>query len=608
MAEQGSGGSGAEGQGPAENAVAPEPLRIFVSYRREDTRDLAGRLHDRLSDRFANENVFIDVDTIEPGLDFRVALREAVGSCDALVAVIGRRWTGRTLLWRRRIDRENDYVRMEVEAALARDVRVVPVLVEDTEMPPPDDLPAPLAGLAYRNALTIRHASFHADASRLIVSLERLEREKAAHPGTGLPREEETAVLVPRRVTRHRRRRFPRRGALVAAGILLAAAVSALVAALALSGGSAASLQWESVSDDPGVLGGPGDQKAVALAPLGPASVVAVGYGGSTPGRMPLAWVYAGGRWSRDRPIAQGARFESLEAVAAGESRIVAGGAVGETSTPTQAATWWREASGSEWTRACLPDGGCASSTELRGHSTVRGLLALPQRHGFVAVGAQATQKTGGTPRAAVWTSTDGASWEPAWQERTSSRMNAVTRIGAALVAVGIQSLKPAIWRSTDEGATWQRVPSQDLAEPGELRGVAALGQTVVAGGSAPGSSQRCGENEGTVFRSTDGGLHWSREGRSSFDVTGQLVADVAVFADRFVAVGYDHDKDCAQVAAVWSSRDGASWTRDSSAPFERSSLLQSGIAVGDLWLAVGDGPSERAGERDAAIWRATRP
>ena len=66
--------------------------RIFISYRRDDSGGWAGRLYDRLSQHFGRENVFMDIDTIEPGLDFVAVIEQAVGSCDALVALIGRQW------------------------------------------------------------------------------------------------------------------------------------------------------------------------------------------------------------------------------------------------------------------------------------------------------------------------------------------------------------------------------------------------------------------------------------------------------------------------------------------------------------------------------------
>src|SRR5215471_7105583 len=142
---------------------------IFVSYRRQETSHLAGRLYDRLTDRFGEDQVFIDVDTIEPGVDFTEEISRAVEACKVLLAVIGPDWlTATNERGQRRLDDPDDIVRLEIEAALARHVRVIPILVEGAVMPGRDDLPESLAGLARRNALLIRHDSFRSDVGRLV--------------------------------------------------------------------------------------------------------------------------------------------------------------------------------------------------------------------------------------------------------------------------------------------------------------------------------------------------------------------------------------------------------------------------------------------------------
>src|SRR5215475_12044590 len=147
---------------------------IFISYRRQETSHLAGRLSDRLADRFGEGQVFIDVDTIGPGVDFAEEISRAVAACRVLLAVIGPNWLSATdERGRRRLDDPDDIVRLEVEAALTRGVRVIPILVEAAVMPRRDDLPESLAGLARRNALLIRHESFRHDAGRLITAIER---------------------------------------------------------------------------------------------------------------------------------------------------------------------------------------------------------------------------------------------------------------------------------------------------------------------------------------------------------------------------------------------------------------------------------------------------
>ena len=150
------------------------PGRIFMSYRREDTAYPAGWLYDRLAGHFARGQVFKDIDSIELGDDFVEVITTAVGSCDVLLALIGDRWltvTGQD--GRRRLDNLDDFVRLEIEAALARDVRVIPILVEGARMPRADELPASLSKLARRQALELSPSRFDVDTGRLLRVLER---------------------------------------------------------------------------------------------------------------------------------------------------------------------------------------------------------------------------------------------------------------------------------------------------------------------------------------------------------------------------------------------------------------------------------------------------
>jgi len=150
------------------------PGRIFMSYRREETAYPAGWLFDRLVDHFGREQVFKDIDSIELGDDFAEVITTAVESCEVLLALIGNRWltaTGRD--GRRRLDDPNDFVRVEIEAALIRDVRVIPVLVEGARMPRADELPASLATLAGRQALELSPSRFDFDTQRLLHVLDR---------------------------------------------------------------------------------------------------------------------------------------------------------------------------------------------------------------------------------------------------------------------------------------------------------------------------------------------------------------------------------------------------------------------------------------------------
>src|ERR1700686_4306387 len=107
---------------------------IALSYRREDSVAVAGRLYDRLQSAFGRENVFMDFDSIPPGVDFREHIMRSIERSHVLVAVIGPNWLG-DKGGLRRIDNPNDFVRFEIGSALARGIPVIPVLANDARMP-----------------------------------------------------------------------------------------------------------------------------------------------------------------------------------------------------------------------------------------------------------------------------------------------------------------------------------------------------------------------------------------------------------------------------------------------------------------------------------------
>ncbi|MGF7236935.1 MAG: toll/interleukin-1 receptor domain-containing protein [Frankia sp.] len=165
--------------------AAPGSERIFMSYRRQDAAYPAGWLFDRLSDHFGHGQIFKDIDSIELGDDFVEAITLAVGSCDVLLALIGDEWlTVTDEHGRRRLDDPDDFVRVEIEAALARQVLVIPVLVGAARMPSATDLPPSLAPLSRRQALELSPNRFDADTSRLLRVLDRslAETRPGAHP------------------------------------------------------------------------------------------------------------------------------------------------------------------------------------------------------------------------------------------------------------------------------------------------------------------------------------------------------------------------------------------------------------------------------------------
>ncbi len=162
---------------------------IFISYRRQDSQGSAGRLADTLKAQFAQNHIFRDIETIEPGVDFVEAIERALGSCVVLLAVIGPRWLSATdKLGRRRLDDPNDYTRIEIAAALQRKVRVIPVLVDGAAMPDAEDLPDDLKTLARRQASELSDKRWDFDVRQLVLTIEKIpgiEKRSGAPVATG---------------------------------------------------------------------------------------------------------------------------------------------------------------------------------------------------------------------------------------------------------------------------------------------------------------------------------------------------------------------------------------------------------------------------------------
>ena len=155
---------------------------IFISYRREDATGYVHALRDRLAARFGANQIFMDVDSIEPGLDFVEVIESSVASCDVVLALIGKRW-----LQSQRLQDPRDFVRLEIQAALARKIRVIPVLLEGTEMPNAEELPDGLAPLSRRQAFEISNRHFSDDLNQLSELLGRILAAQEAKRVSSLP-------------------------------------------------------------------------------------------------------------------------------------------------------------------------------------------------------------------------------------------------------------------------------------------------------------------------------------------------------------------------------------------------------------------------------------
>jgi TIR domain len=164
--------------------------RVFINYRRDDSRADAGRIYDRLRVRYPGR-VFRDVGSLEPGVEWREAIEKVLSASDACVVVIGRNWLTMTdASGRRRLEDPRDTVRMEVLAALQNKMRVIPVLVGGAAMPAEEDLPEELQALCRRNALQISEQDWDEDMAKLARALDQALGLTSQTPESSHPRAE----------------------------------------------------------------------------------------------------------------------------------------------------------------------------------------------------------------------------------------------------------------------------------------------------------------------------------------------------------------------------------------------------------------------------------
>lgn len=183
-----------------------DSFEIFLSYRRDDFSGSARHLCDILRSRFGEDQVFMDVTTIEPGLDFIEAISRAIDRCDVFLPIIGRQWISiEDAKGRRRLDSETDPVRLETETALARSgLRIVPILVDGASMPSAEEMPEELARLSTRTAHELSHSRWPYDVDQLMALLEKVRGQIAAGQPTPANPNPST-LLVPREGGGHQR-------------------------------------------------------------------------------------------------------------------------------------------------------------------------------------------------------------------------------------------------------------------------------------------------------------------------------------------------------------------------------------------------------------------
>lgn len=145
---------------------------IFISYRRSDSAGYAGRLYDYLKDYFGEERIFFDVDTIKPGIDFEQKIKTELDNSDVVLALIGNQWLDiKDTTGNRRLDDPRDYVRLELETALAKDMAVIPVVLQGAPIPSGDELPESLYELSRRNAIKLSDEHWSSDLRILTANL-----------------------------------------------------------------------------------------------------------------------------------------------------------------------------------------------------------------------------------------------------------------------------------------------------------------------------------------------------------------------------------------------------------------------------------------------------
>jgi hypothetical protein len=161
----------------------PSSGGVFISYRRQDASGWARLLYDRLAEQLGDGQVFMDVDTMTLGMDWVDVITKSVGSCHVLLAIIGPDWLTITNdEGRRRLELSNDTVRLEIQAALERGIPIVPILVDEAEMPGEEDLPSTLRTLSRRHGAKLHHESFRQDVSEVVKAVKAIVESRNPTP------------------------------------------------------------------------------------------------------------------------------------------------------------------------------------------------------------------------------------------------------------------------------------------------------------------------------------------------------------------------------------------------------------------------------------------
>lgn len=154
--------------------------KIVISYRRVDTDAVAGRIRDRLAEYYSSDEIFMDIDSIPFGTDYRTHIREALVSSDILLAIMGPEWAGSESASSMRIKDPGDPVRIEIETAIEARIPLLPVLVAGAKMPKTENLPSSLEALPFYNAAEVASGrDFHLHIERLIYAIDQILKRRS---------------------------------------------------------------------------------------------------------------------------------------------------------------------------------------------------------------------------------------------------------------------------------------------------------------------------------------------------------------------------------------------------------------------------------------------
>ncbi len=151
-----------------------DPIKIFISYRRNDSPGHAGRLSDAFRNKYGREQIFKDVTNIRGGVHFPSIINKAIRDASVMVVTIGPGWTGKRLFRKARVFNEKDWIRQEIEAALAAEKHILPVLVNGGTMPKKSELPESLNFFADLNAIVVRDSKWEGDIKDVYNEIEQL--------------------------------------------------------------------------------------------------------------------------------------------------------------------------------------------------------------------------------------------------------------------------------------------------------------------------------------------------------------------------------------------------------------------------------------------------